>query len=145
MHHGWVDRRLHDRVAAGNSPGLMVSGAKAGVVLNCAGVGYEIQLTPLQGRLVNGETVEPGSTTRNGRMPAFFMVCRQERAGVIPSADHVVGSALVDLALLQDCGFGELIRAITAGDLRRLSKARGLVNGRQSASPLNCHLVERTG
>ena len=34
-------------------------GAKSGVVLNCAGVGYEIQLTPrLQGRLANGEIVD---------------------------------------------------------------------------------------
>ena len=45
---------------------------------------------------------------------------------------------MVGLALLQDCGFSELIRAITAGDLRRLSKAQGV--GKRTAERLAVEL-----
>ena len=116
-------------------------GAKAGVVLNCAGVGYEIQLTPrLQGRLANGETVELWihHTQREDATVLYGFADKNERelfrrlisvSGVGPQ---------VGLALLQDCGLSELIRAITAGDLRRLSKAQGV--GKRTAERLAVEL-----
>ena len=119
-------------------------GPKAGVVLNCAGVGYEVQLTQRQqAPLVEGEPLDLWihQVYREDASVLFGFSDKNERElfrrlisvnGVGPQAA---------LALLQECGLTELIRAITGGDLRRLCKAQGV--GKRTAERLAVEL--RTG
>lgn len=118
-----------------------VQGPKAGVVLNCAGVGYEVQLTQRQqaglseGSQLNlwihhiqrdDASVLYGFSDKNERDLFRRLISVN---GVGPQAG---------LALLQECGLTELIRAITNGDLRRLCKAQGV--GKRTAERLAVEL-----
>ena len=122
-------------------------GQKAGVVLNCAGVGYEVQVSQRQqSRLVEGDGLNLWihHVQREDTSVLFGFPDKNERElfrrlirvnGVGPQAA---------LALLQECGLTELIRAITNGDLRRLCKAQGV--GKRTAERLAVELrTELTG
>ena len=122
-------------------------GPKAGVVLNCAGVGYEVQITQRQqGQLEKGDDLILWThhIQREDASVLFGFDDKNERElfrrlirvnGVGPQAA---------LALLQECGLTDLIRAITGGDLRRLCKAQGV--GKRTAERLAVELrTELTG
>ena len=116
-------------------------GQKAGVVLNCAGVGYEVQVSQRQqSRLVEGDGLDLWihHVQREDTSVLFGFPDKNERElfrrlirvnGVGPQAA---------LALLQECELTELIRAITNGDLRRLCKAQGV--GKRTAERLAVEL-----
>ena len=129
---GWLQGRPLECWTQGN---------RSGVLLVCAGVGYEVHLTERhQHNLPDDKDLNLWihQVQREDGSSLYGFPLRQERdlfrllisvSGVGPQAG---------LALMQECKPQELVDAISNGDLRRLCKAQGI--GKRTAERLAVEL-----
>ena len=119
-------------------------GGRQGLVISCAGVGYEVQLAsrylqPLStGKIC---TVWIHQVQREDGSSLFGFPDRRERDlfRVLIGVNGV--GPQMGLALLECCKAEELIEAIINGDLRRLTQAQGV--GKRTAERLAVELRDR--
>ena len=117
-------------------------GTRQGVVLACAGVGYEVQIAPR-----HLSEMEHGQNTfilwihqvqRDDGSSLFGFPERRER-DMFRTLIGVSGvGPQMALALLEECQTGELVEAIVQGDLRKLCQAQGV--GKRTAERLAVEL-----
>ncbi len=121
-------------------------GGRQGLVIACAGVGYEVQLASRYLQPLSIETICTlwiHQVQRDDGSSLFGFPDRRERdlfrvlIGV-----NGVGPQMA-LALLECCRAEELIEAIIDGDLRRLTQAQGV--GKRTAERLAVELRDRLG
>ena len=125
---GWLQGRHMECWTQGN---------RSGVLLVCAGVGYEVQLTSRHQKQLQPDSeliLWIHQVQREDGSSLFGFPSRQERElfrlligvnGVGPQAG---------LALLHECKPQELVAAISGGDLKRLCQAQGI--GKRTAERL---------
>ncbi len=121
-------------------------GGRQGLVIACAGVGYEVQLAS---RHLQALCAEPRCTLwihqvyRDDGSSLFGFTERRERDlfRVLIGVNGV--GPQVGLALLDCCSVMELIQAIMDGDLTRLTQAQGV--GKRTAERLVVELRDRLG
>jgi Holliday junction DNA helicase RuvA len=125
---GWLQGRHMECWTQGN---------RSGVLLVCAGVGYEVQLTSRHQKQLQPDSeliLWIHQVQREDGSSLFGFPSRQERDlfrlligvnGVGPQAG---------LALLHECKPQELVAAISGGDLKRLCQAQGI--GKRTAERL---------
>ncbi len=116
-------------------------GNRQGLIIGCAGVGYEVQLTP---RHLSGLGAEESLTVwvhqvhREDGASLFGFPARRER-DLFRTLIAVSGvGPQMAMALLEKCTVDELIEAIVEGDLRKLCSAQGV--GKRTAERLAVEL-----
>ena len=119
-------------------------GGRQGLVIACAGVGYEVQLASRYLQPLSAGTtctVWIHQVQRDDGSSLFGFPDRRERDlfRVLISVNGV--GPQVGLALLESCSAAELIEAIIDGDLRRLTQAQGV--GKRTAERLAVELRDR--
>lgn len=130
---GWLDGELADPWRQGN---------RCGVLLICAGVGYEVQLSSSSWQGLP----DPGTRLRlhihhSVREDAWtlFGFPRREERELFRELVGVSGvGPQMALGLLGEMETGELVRAIVQADLRRLAQAPGV--GKRTAERLSVDL-----
>ena len=119
-------------------------GSRKGLLINCSGVGYEVQLAERHlHRLSDGShcTLWIHQVQKDDGCSLFGFPERHERDLFrILIAVNGVGPQM-GLSLLECCTPEELVNAILEGDLRRLSQAQGV--GKRTAERLAVELRER--
>ena len=121
-------------------------GGRQGLVIACAGVGYEVQLASRYLQPLSAGTtctVWIHQVQREDGSSLFGFPDRRERDlfRVLISVNGV--GPQVGLALLESCSAADLIEAIIDGDLRRLTQAQGV--GKRTAERLAVELRDRLG
>ncbi|CAI8166139.1 MAG: Holliday junction branch migration protein RuvA [Prochlorococcus sp.] len=116
-------------------------GARKGVLLACAGVGYEVQLTARHLNHIGDQdslTLWIHQVQRDDGSSLFGFPERRER-DLFRTLIGVSGvGPQMGLALLGEYPINELIEAIVQGDLRKLSRAQGV--GKRTAERLAVEL-----
>ncbi len=120
---------------------LWKQGAREGVLLNCGGVGYEIQLTPNHFRNIQSQNtliIWIHQINREDGYSLFGFPNKEDR-NLFRALIGVSGvGPQIGLALLAVFTSNELAQAITHGDIQTLSKAQGV--GKRTAERLALEL-----
>lgn len=116
-------------------------GNRHGVIIGCAGVGYEVQLTPRHLNAMAAEmtlTVWVHQVQKEDGAALFGFPERRER-DLFRTLIGVSGvGPQMAMALLEKCPVDELVEAIVQGDLRKLCLAQGV--GKRTAERLAVEL-----
>jgi len=118
-----------------------ILGSRQGIIINCSGVGYEVQLlTRNLEKIVNCQTYEiwVHHYQREDISTLFGFLSRQGRDifRVVISVNGV--GPQMGMALLEEFSTEELTEAIIKEDIRKLSKAQGV--GKRTAERLSIEL-----
>ena len=129
---GWLKGDIRHRLQRGN---------RNQILLACAGVGYEIQLTERDWQqLATGQELElwihQSISADNLQLFGFGLISERDLFRELISVSGVGPQA--GIGLLSACGFNELVSALVQADIKTLCRAPGV--GKRTAERLSLEL-----